>query len=370
MAFCRLLKVHGRRVRFLDGTALATCRMYRDARSTLDGFSKNLYPGIGGTPPRLALVLGLYAACFLLPWLALPVAPVPAAVGIGANLLQRLLLRARFHHPWQAILGHVPSILLFGVIALRSALWSWSGRGRWRGRQTSAPAFRATLAERLAGVWLRWRIGRSLDGLWVHGWGHLEAAARRGPVLVACNHVGWWDGPVVLAAGMASKLRIHLVAEAATLRRMPWLGALGVLPLERGPEGVASIRRLAATLDGPGRVLWYFPQGRQRPQGIRPLGFDPRLARIARLKGATLLPAALGYPFRDLHLPAAALALGAPVALEQTEAATEALLGAIDRWADGGDALGFAPAEAPRLHPPHQGLGARLLGGVRPLAAS
>lgn len=370
MAFCRLLKVHGRRVRFLDGTTLATCRMYRDARATLDGFSKNLYPGIGATPLRLGVVLGLYATCFLLPWLALPFAPEAALAGIGANLLQRLLLRARFQHPWLAVLGHVPSILLFGVIALRSAIWAWGGRGRWRGRRTSAPAFRLTLAERLAGAWLRWRIGRSLDGLWVHGWAHLEAAARRGPVLVASNHVGWWDGPVVLAAGMASKLRIHLVAEAATLRRMPWLRALGVLPLERGPAGVASIRRLAATLDGPGRVLWYFPQGRQRPPGIRPLGFDPRLARIAKIKGATLLPAALAYPFRDLHLPAAALALGEPVTLEGAEAATEALLDRIDRWADGADPLGFAPAEAPRLHPPHHGLGARLLGGARPLVTS
>lgn len=364
MAFCRLLKVHGRRVRFLDGTALSSCRMYRDARSTLDGFSKNLYPGIGATPPRLFLVLALYAACFLLPWLALPFAPGPAAVGVGANLLQRLLLRARFGHPWAAVLGHVPSILLFGVIALRSAIWAWSGRGRWRGRATSGRPFQATRVERLAGLWLRWRIGRSLDGLWVHGWGHLEAAARRGPVLVACNHVGWWDGPVVLAAGMASKLRIHLVAEAETLRRMPWLRTLGVLPLERGPAGVGSIRRLAAMLDGPGRVLWYFPQGRQRPPGLRPLGYDPRLARIAKIKGASLLPAALAYPFRDLHLPAAALALGEPVSLEGAEAATEALLEDIDRWADGGGPR-FAPALAPRLHPPHQGLGARLLGGLR-----
>ncbi|MFO0631039.1 MAG: glycosyltransferase family 2 protein [Polyangiales bacterium] len=50
MALCRRAKESGPRVLFADGDALASCRMYRDARGVWEGFSKNLYEGVGGTP--------------------------------------------------------------------------------------------------------------------------------------------------------------------------------------------------------------------------------------------------------------------------------------------------------------------------------
>ncbi len=138
MAFCRRAKRAGLRVAFVDGFAVATCRMYGSLGEGVRGFSKNLYEGIGGTLPALAAVLSVYAAAFLLPWIAWPLFPAPAAVGIAANLLQRGLLAARFALPWTTVPLHVPSVLVFGAIAVNSVRWVRSHAVAWRGRTYAA----------------------------------------------------------------------------------------------------------------------------------------------------------------------------------------------------------------------------------------
>lgn len=138
MAFCRAAKRAGLRVDFVDGSPIARCRMYRSGGEAWAGFSKNLYEGIGGSPVALAFVLALYLTCFLLPWVALPFAPLPAAVGIAANLTQRALLARRFGHPAWTVPAHVAGVLAFAALAVNS--WRWSRRGaiHWRGRTYAA----------------------------------------------------------------------------------------------------------------------------------------------------------------------------------------------------------------------------------------
>ncbi len=137
MALVKAARRAGLAVDFLDGTELARCRMYRDGPAVIDGFSKNLYPGIGGTPFALAVVLVLYVSTLLLPWLAAPWSPY-AWLGIAANLMQRTLLAVRFRHDVRDVPLHPLSIGLFVYIALRSAWWSWRGKGSWRGRPVAA----------------------------------------------------------------------------------------------------------------------------------------------------------------------------------------------------------------------------------------
>jgi len=133
MALMRAVRAAGGTVDFRDGDGVATCRMYRSTRQVVDGFSKNLYPGIGAHPLALILVLCTYFATFLLPWVALASTPL-AWIGVGANVAQRLLLAVRFRYPPGDTLFHPLSILAFSGIALRSAWWTWRGTGRWRGR--------------------------------------------------------------------------------------------------------------------------------------------------------------------------------------------------------------------------------------------
>lgn len=138
MALMRAMRAGGGTIHFCDGDGVATCRMYRSAAEVADGFSKNLYPGIGGHPLALTVVLCLYFTTLLLPWVAVFWTPW-AWIGVATNLLQRAVLAARFRYPLGDVLLHPLSILAFFAIALRSAWWSHTGRGRWRGRLVGSP---------------------------------------------------------------------------------------------------------------------------------------------------------------------------------------------------------------------------------------
>jgi len=228
--------------------------------------------------------------------------------------------------------------------------------------------FVAALGRRYAA----WRVGRDLDGLHVGGHQTLRGALDAGPVLIVANHVAWWDGLVALALGHVLHAEVGLVARGGTLDANPWMGAFGALPLHGGLRLRASFRRAGAFLDRPGRMLWYFPQGRQRPEAVRPLGFQAGIAAFARGLGATVVPATLAYPFREVDVPAAALTFAAPrPAGEAAALEVDVLdgLGAIARWADGAP-LALDPLLDPlvpsRRRSAQSGAGARLLARILP----
>jgi len=144
MAFCRQLKLGRRRVVFADGFALATCRMYGNAREVWRGFSKNLYEGIGGSLVALALVVALYVTAFVWPFvglfgaLLLPSLLVPSVAGVVANLVLRGALAVRFRQPFESVLLHPLGTLALMAIAVNSAVWTHRGRVEWAGRVYAA----------------------------------------------------------------------------------------------------------------------------------------------------------------------------------------------------------------------------------------
>lgn len=145
MAFCRLVKSSGHRVRFADGYRISRCRMYTSAHEVWEGFSKNLYEGIGANPVALLGVVVLYTASFVLPYLALPAllltgSPLAAAaaLGVALNVLMRAALAARFGHSWLSVLLHPVAVVGLLAIALNSFVWSRQGQIRWRGRVYAA----------------------------------------------------------------------------------------------------------------------------------------------------------------------------------------------------------------------------------------
>jgi chlorobactene glucosyltransferase len=152
VAFCRRAKRSGARVVFADGSALASCRMYRSAAALWRGFSKNLYEGVGARWWCLLLVVALYATAFVVPYAALAAAlwgPAwaaswlwPALCGVGLNGALRAGLAWRFAHPLEGLLLHPLGVLCLCAIALNS--WRCSARGRlaWAGRSYQARARR------------------------------------------------------------------------------------------------------------------------------------------------------------------------------------------------------------------------------------
>lgn len=143
MAICRLAKAAGHRVVFADGYHMADCRMYGSAREVWEGFSKNLYEGIGARLIALGGVLAVYFGAFVLPYvvaagaLVMPQANgllVPALVGVGANVATRAVLALRFKQPVEGLLLHPVGVLGLLAIAINSFRWHRGDSIMWSGR--------------------------------------------------------------------------------------------------------------------------------------------------------------------------------------------------------------------------------------------
>lgn len=152
MAICRRSKQLDHRLLFLDGTRVASTRMYRGAGEVWRGFSKNFYEGLGARPLRLCFVLTCYFLAFVFPYLRLlvelwvGVLPWAAAIGVAFNLASRRLLARRLGHSLRSVLLHPLGVLVLLAIALNSMRWSHQGRIAWRGRTYPSKASAAPVA--------------------------------------------------------------------------------------------------------------------------------------------------------------------------------------------------------------------------------
>lgn len=145
MAICRLIKERGHRVVFADGDQIAQCRMYGSASQVWEGFSKNIYEGLGGHPLALAGVIGLYSLAFVSPYILAPVLAYHAhpgatfaALALLFNLALRMMLALRHHHSPSGLLLHPLGVLGLLAIAINSAIWHHRGQIRWSGRTYQA----------------------------------------------------------------------------------------------------------------------------------------------------------------------------------------------------------------------------------------
>jgi len=150
MAFCRRVKEAKDRVVFADGHHIAACRMYEDTRGVWEGFSKNIYEGIGAHPLALLVVLGLYIGTFLVPFVGFAAGLImghqtlmlASAVAISAQLMTRFVLAVRHSQPVEGILLHPLSIVAFCAIAINSMVWNLKGEISWAGRTYAAKSAR------------------------------------------------------------------------------------------------------------------------------------------------------------------------------------------------------------------------------------
>ena len=194
---------------------------------------------------------------------------------------------------------------------------------------------------RLVGGLLSWdaerRLRSSFEAVRVLGLAHLEGALARGPVIVVANHTAWWDPLVALVlTERVVPCDSYAMMDAANLARLPFLGRIGGfgVDLTSASDGAAVIRYAARLLDGPGRAVWVFPQGRERPVTERPLGFRRGSAEVARVGKAKTVPLAIRYEFMGTERPHLLVDVGEAIAPErdvdalrsrQEQAVTDAL---------------------------------------------
>jgi chlorobactene glucosyltransferase len=151
VALVRQAKRTGLPVAFVDGSQIASCRMYDSAGAVWRGFSKNIHEGVGSSQ-ALAGVVALYFATFVLPWLLLglsavwPALLLPAAVAVSANVLQRVVLSLRWRQSLLGVAHQAIGALCVIAIALNSLRWSLRGEIHWAGRRYRSRAARRGLA--------------------------------------------------------------------------------------------------------------------------------------------------------------------------------------------------------------------------------
>lgn len=168
---------------------------------------------------------------------------------------------------------------------------------------------------RVARPYARHRVSRGLDGMWVAGLDEVRAALADRPVIFASNHVAWWDTLLLVVLGEALGGQCWAVMDAGNLRRLPFFGWLGALPLERdSPErSRESLVNAAALLDRPGRGVWIFPQGRQRPAHLRPLDLRGGIGIMHARSPVDVIVVSFDYIFLERHRPAAVVRFGPPM---------------------------------------------------------
>ncbi|MFB6351007.1 MAG: glycosyltransferase family 2 protein [Bradymonadaceae bacterium] len=152
----RAFKRAGKRVVFGDGRRMATCRMYGGFGEIWEGFSKNLYEGLGSRPVLLAGVVGLYLAAFVVPYVGLAAwaagwaggaIGMASALGVGQNIGLRTLMVITHGHPIEGGLTQPLGVLALVGIAGNSLLWHRRGEIRWAGRVYAAREARESSTE-------------------------------------------------------------------------------------------------------------------------------------------------------------------------------------------------------------------------------
>lgn len=158
LQLARRMKEAGFAIGLVDGTDLATCRMYAGLAATWRGFARNAYEALG-SPGALAVMVTLNAGLFVLPFVAAPLAfvtqgltPAAALWGTAAAIVVglRVALAVRFHAPvWTALATPVAVALMIGIQVHSYVNACLGHRVTWRSR-TYLPRPPTHAAERAA----------------------------------------------------------------------------------------------------------------------------------------------------------------------------------------------------------------------------
>lgn len=127
----------------VDGTPIASCRMYRGGGEVIRGLLKNASEGIA-SPQLIVPFSSILLGANLLPWLTLAgslgVANWPALAGSLAALLlahlPRTIAAVQFRQPWMGVVCHTPAVVVFVTLQWLALAMDLAGiRLAWRGRR-------------------------------------------------------------------------------------------------------------------------------------------------------------------------------------------------------------------------------------------
>ena len=135
VALLRAVKRTGGRGGVVDGTTIATCRMYTGWADLRDGYTKSLWSAFR-SPAGAAAVIGVLGLAYVAPAVAALTGSRVGLVGYAAGVAGRALVAERVEgRVWPDSLAHPVSISLLGYLTGLSWLRRRQGRLQWKGRR-------------------------------------------------------------------------------------------------------------------------------------------------------------------------------------------------------------------------------------------
>ncbi len=139
IALLRAVKRSGGRGTPIDGSRLASCRMYDGWPALREGYAKSLWASVGGSPVAGVLAAGGLTAVWVVPALAALRGSRAGLVGYAAGVAGRVASAvATGSRVWPDSLAHPVSVLLLDVLMARSVAGHRRGTLTWRGRRLEA----------------------------------------------------------------------------------------------------------------------------------------------------------------------------------------------------------------------------------------
>ncbi|HSC89639.1 MAG TPA: lysophospholipid acyltransferase family protein [Polyangiaceae bacterium] len=167
---------------------------------------------------------------------------------------------------------------------------------------------------RLARPYVRSRLRGNFAEVSVAGLEATRSVLVQRPLLVAPNHVSWWDPLLCVALDEQLGGGGHCLMDAANLRRFPFFSWVGALPLERSSPRLArdDLERALNASRRAGEFLIVFPQGEQRPSHL-PLVFHAGVSWLAARGKLATVPVGVRYQFGEGPRPRIFVSFGPPL---------------------------------------------------------
>ena len=140
------IKRSGYKVVVNKGLDILSCRMYQSFKEIWEGFSKNIFPGMGYSSLTLFSVFAVYLILFFMPFAGAVVSLVTGNEYLLYNflyqvvllLIMRVIINSSFKLGFISTLFHPAGVLIISMIGFNSWRWNKIGKGSlWKGRTYS-----------------------------------------------------------------------------------------------------------------------------------------------------------------------------------------------------------------------------------------